>query len=75
MAIFPILKKLCGFSTDLADRAYLDSTKTAEQKLKYATFECGFFKFSGAKKTFLTKDILESALKSYIWEVFYFGIK
>ena len=35
-----------------ADRADLGSTKTAEQKLKYATFEGNFFNFSGAKKKF-----------------------
>jgi hypothetical protein len=37
------LKKLCEFSTVWADRADLGSTKTAKQKLKYATFEGGFF--------------------------------
>jgi len=46
------LKKLWKFSTVWADRADLGSTKTAEQKLKYATFEGGFFNFSGAKKSF-----------------------
>ena len=51
-----------------ANRAVLGSTETAEQKLKYATFEDGFFNFSGAKKRFqfFFKDILASALKSYI---------
>ena len=44
------LKKLCGFSTVWADRADLGSTKTAEQKLKYATFEASFFMFSKGKK-------------------------
>ena len=43
------LKKLCGFSTVWADRADLGSTKTAKQKLKYATFEASFFMFSWAK--------------------------
>ena len=43
------LKKLCGFSTVWADRADLGRTKTAEQKLKYATFEASFFMFSWAK--------------------------
>ena len=37
------LKKLCEFSTVWADRADFGSTKSAEQKLKYATFEGGFF--------------------------------
>ena len=46
------LKKLCGFSTVWADRADLGSTKTAEQKLKYATFEASFFMFSWAKNDF-----------------------
>ena len=46
------MKKICEFSTVWADRADLGSTKTAEQKLKYATFEGGFFNFSGAKKSF-----------------------
>jgi hypothetical protein len=46
------LKKLCEFSTVWADRADLGSTKTAEQKLKYATFEAIFFMFSWAKKDF-----------------------
>ena len=31
-------KKLCGFLTVWADRAYLGSSKTAKQKPKYATF-------------------------------------
>ena len=52
------MKKLCEFSTVWADRADLGSTETAEQKLKYATFEGGFFNFSGAKKNFnLKKNI------------------
>ena len=42
---------ICEFSTVWADRADLGSTETAEQKLKYATFEGGFFNFSGAKKS------------------------
>ena len=46
------MKKLFGVSTVLKDRADLDSTKTAEQNLKYATYEGGFFNFSGAKKSF-----------------------
>ena len=46
------MKKLCGFSTVWADRADLGSTKTAEQKLKYATFEASFFMFSWAKNDF-----------------------
>ena len=46
------LKKLCGFSTVCADRADLGSTKTSEQKLKYATFEASFFMFSWAKNDF-----------------------
>ena len=37
------MKKLCGFSTVWADWADLGRTKTAEQKLKYATFEASFF--------------------------------
>jgi hypothetical protein len=61
------LKKLCEFSTVWADRADLGSTKTAEQKLKYTTFEGDFFNFSGAKKVLIFfKDIIASALKSYI---------
>ena len=48
------MKKLCEFSTvwaELADWADLGSTETAEQKLKYATFEGGFFQlFRGKKK-------------------------
>ena len=47
------LKKLCEFSTVWADQADLGSTETAEQKLKYATFEGGFFSFSGSKKTLI----------------------
>ena len=43
------LKMLCGFSTVWADRADLGSTKTAEQKLKYATFEASFLCFHGQK--------------------------
>ena len=43
------LKKLCEFSSVWADRADLGSTETAEQKLNYATFEGGFFSFSGSK--------------------------
>ena len=42
-----------NFQRVWADRADLGSTKTAEQKLKYATFEGGFFKFSGAKKVLI----------------------
>ena len=61
------MKKICDFSTVWADRADFGSTKTAEQKLKYATFDGGFFNFSGAKKSFdFLSDILLSALKSYI---------
>jgi hypothetical protein len=48
--VYETLKKLCEFSTVWANRADLGSTKTAKQKLKYATFEGGFFNFSGAKK-------------------------
>jgi hypothetical protein len=44
------LKKLCEFLIFWADLANLGMTKTAEQKLKYATFEGVFFNFSGAKK-------------------------
>ena len=35
-----------------ADRADMGTTKTAKQKLKYATFEGVFFNFSGAEKSF-----------------------
>ena len=41
------LKKLCEFSTVWADLAIFSSTETAEQKLKYATFEGVFVSFSG----------------------------
>ena len=34
------------------DRADMGTTKTAKQKLKYATFEGVFFNFSGAEKSF-----------------------
>ena len=44
---------ICEFSTVWADRADLGSTETAEQKLKYVTFEDGFFSFSGSKKKVL----------------------
>ena len=60
------LKKLCNFSNVWTDRGDIGSTETAEQKLKYATFEGGFFNFSGAKKVLFFKDILASALKNYI---------
>ena len=46
------MKKLCEFSTVWADQADLGSTKTAEQKLKYATFEVIFFMFSWEKNDF-----------------------
>ena len=77
------MKKLCGFSTVWADRADLGSTKTAEQKLKYATFEVIFFMFSWSKKLFeiykkycsvRTKklhSIGEKKFKSF-WKLFYF---
>ena len=56
-----------NFQRVWADRADLGSTKTAEQKLKYATFEGGFFNFSGAKKVLIfLKIFLASALKNYI---------
>ena len=51
------MKKLCEFSTVWADRADLGSTKTAKQKLKYATFEGGFFNFLGAKKVLIFFNI------------------
>ena len=35
-----------------ADRADLGSTETAKQKLKYATFDRGFFNLSWAKNIF-----------------------
>ena len=47
------MKKLFEFSIVWADRADLGSTETAEQNLKYATFEGVFFNFSGAKKSFI----------------------
>ena len=53
------LKKLCEFSTVWEDWADLGSTKSAEQKLKYATFEGGFFNFSGAKKALIFLKIFQ----------------
>ena len=47
------LKKQCEFSTVWADRAVLGSTETAEQKLKYATFEGVFSAFQGQKKVLI----------------------
>jgi hypothetical protein len=46
------IEKACEFSTVLADRADLGITETAEQKLKYTTFQGGFFNFFGPKKSF-----------------------
>ena len=46
------IEKAVWVSTVWADRADLGSTKTAEQKLKYATFEASFFMFSWAKNHF-----------------------
>ena len=46
--VWETLKMLCEFSTVWADLAVFGSTETAEQKLKYATFELGFFNFSWA---------------------------
>ena len=44
------MKKLCKFSTVWADLAVFGSTETAEQKLKYATFDRGFFQLFMSKK-------------------------
>jgi hypothetical protein len=41
-----------GFSTVWADWADLGNTKTAKQKLKYATFEASYFMFSWAENDF-----------------------
>ena len=61
------LKKLCGFSIVLADPADLGITKTAEQKVMYATFEASFFMFSWAKNDLKKiKNTLGSLLKSYM---------
>ena len=59
------MKNLCELSTVSADRADLGSTETAEQKLKYATFEGGFSAFQGKKMFYIIflKNILASALK------------
>ena len=47
------MKKLRGFSTVWADWADLGNSKTAEQNLKYATFEFSFYMFSWAKNDFI----------------------
>ena len=49
--VYKTLKKLYGFATVRADRANLGNTKTAKQKLKYATFKASFFMFSGLLST------------------------
>ena len=58
------MKKICEFSTVWADRADLGSTETAEQKLKYATFEGVFSAFQGQFFFSVFFKYFASALKS-----------
>ena len=57
---------MCEKEEHQKNRADLGSTKTVEQKLKYATILCVFQLFRGKKSFNFFKDIVASAQKSYL---------